>query len=731
MTGNRGRRAGDASRGQVLVVFAMSMTLFLGLCALVIDVAWYWSNSLRVQRAADAAALAGVVYLPGDEVSAIAAARAEAVKNGYTNGVGGTVVTAGKDAANPRSLRVTVSASVPTYFMHFFGTNALAAQRSSQAEYVLPVPMGSPENYYGVFGKLRTPLTYTPVTTTTPVVTTLLLPTTSPSGNWLNPTWAQSATDADASATQSSTTNPYQAWSGFNIPAPGAGTFTLDGIELQVRAASTDPTGCALRASLSWNGASVTTGASWTATTHDVVLTDLNQALYTVGGSTDTWGRTWTAAELTNANFRVRLQYLVPSVACATGYTASVDAIWVRLSWHLSVTVNVPDANLTGPNNEILTPRGFWGAMLSQGAETINGDAYLPYYQTRTGSLSTDYKPNDYYDYAVEMPAGSANGQVQVFDPGFCATAVSGEYGTGDRWFAGTNPVSAFYLLYDTQNTLYDKSDDVLVASSGDLFKQQQASDTVLQGPTGSGVVSCSPGATAVQTDGRYWHNRWWTLANNLDGGTDGKVYRVHTQSTDPNVALDQVNANAQNNFALWATASGGTPSIYGLGAMEMFSPLDPSTASTFYLAQIEAVHAGKTVVISLWDPGDTADLPATLQILLPTTTGYTPGTFSWTAKKGTTNANADSCNTLTGTNVTSVVVNAGGSGGSGQKFNGCWVTITVRIPAAYAAPTPPGETGAGWWKIKYTMGAGTNSSSDVTTWQVQIRGNPVHLVLP
>ena len=31
----------------------------------------------------------------------------------------------------------------------------IAASRSSKAEYVLPVPMGSPENYYGVFGTLN------------------------------------------------------------------------------------------------------------------------------------------------------------------------------------------------------------------------------------------------------------------------------------------------------------------------------------------------------------------------------------------------------------------------------------------------------------------------------------------------------------------------------------------------------------------------------------------------
>ncbi|HEX7472339.1 MAG TPA: pilus assembly protein TadG-related protein, partial [Candidatus Limnocylindrales bacterium] len=43
------------SRGQVIVIFAGAMLAFMGLMAIVIDVSWYWANTLRVQRAADAA----------------------------------------------------------------------------------------------------------------------------------------------------------------------------------------------------------------------------------------------------------------------------------------------------------------------------------------------------------------------------------------------------------------------------------------------------------------------------------------------------------------------------------------------------------------------------------------------------------------------------------------------------------------------------------------------------
>ena len=716
-------------RGQVVVVFALGAMLFIGLCAVVIDVAWYWSNNLRVQRAADAAALAGVVYLPGDETGAFNAARAEATKNGYVNGVGGVTVTAAKDTSNARSLRVTVAAAVPTYFMRYFGIASIAARRTSQAEYVLPVPMGSPENYYGVFGLMRTPSGGTSTTTSTPYTTTQLLPTSSiPSpANWTTPANAYSSTDADASATKNSTTNPYQAWAGFAIPALGSGTFTLDGIEITVRAASTDATGCGLRASLAWASATTATSASgWTTTTRDVTLIAAAQTTYVVGGPVDTWGRTWATSELTSANFKIRLEYRVPGATCTTGYTASVDAITVKLYWHLSTTATVPDANLTGPSGEVLNARGFWGTMVAQGSADVNGDAYLPYYETRTSTTNPEYNTTNYYDYAVEMPPGSANGQVEIFDPVFCGTDSSGQYGTGDRWFSGSAAMSAFYTLYDTQNTLYDLSDDVEVASSGTLFRRIQASDTTLGGPTG--LTSCAAGATSDPADGRYWHNRWWTLATSLTGGSEGKVYRVHTATTDPTSATDQRSSDGQNSFALWATASGGTPSVYGLGAMEAYTPLDGGTAAQFYLAQIDAVHAGKTVVINLWDPGDTGSLSATLQIMLPTATGYQAASVTWSSKKGTTNTGASSCTGKTGSG-TSIVTNTGGT----SVFNGCWVAIEVRVPATYTAPTPPTETGPGWWKIKYVMGgtAASTPAYDVTTWQVTIRGNPVHLVLP
>ncbi len=712
-----GRRPRTASRGQVLVIFALSIVLFVGLCAVVVDIAWYWANSLRMQRAGDAAALAGVVYLPGDVPSAIAAAKAEASVNGFTDGAGGTTVTAGKDPANARSLRVTIVGAFPTFFMKLFGITTMKAQVTSQAEYVLPVPMGSPENYYGVFGQLRTPAGGTNQSQTVSESSSLILPTAISGTTWTTPANAESATDGGAVAVSSGTSQ--QTWTGFSVPAPGAGTVTITGIEMQLSAKGDAAAGCTLSANVYRKS-----GTAWATTTLSAALTSTSLSTYTIGGPGQLWGAAgWVTGDFTAANaFKMRL-WNTGSGACTT---ASVDAIWIHIYWDRTTSVFVPDPNVAGPGGETLNPRGFWGAMLSQGGESINGDAYLTNYDTRTSATNAAYNPTQYYDYAIEMPAGSANGTVYIYDPGFCATDPSGQYGTGDRWFTGTAAFSAFYTVYDTSGTPWDLTDDTLVASSGNLFASQQASDTTLNGPTG--LSSCAPGATSNQADGRYWHDRWYPLASGLTGGSDGKTYRIHTASTDPNSSANQLGTNGQNNFALFANASGGTPRIYGIGAMEMFSPLDGGSTSEFYLAQIDAVHAGKTLVVNLWDPGDTGALSANLQILIPTTTGYTPANLTWTSKKGTTNSGASACNGKSGSG-SSITTNPGNN----SQFNGCWVTITIPIPASYAAAQPPGEPDGGWWKIRYIMG-GTSASTpafDVTTWQVTIRGNPVHLVLP
>ena len=64
-----------------------------------------------------------------------------------------------------------------------------------------------------------------------------------------------------------------------------------------------------------------------------------------------------------------------------------------------------------------------------------------------------------------------------------------------------------------------------------------------------------------------------------------------------------------------------------------------------------------------------------------------------------------------------------------GQFFQNSWIKITIALPASYGGVslTPSGEPAAGWWKVKYTV----NKGNDTTTWMVNLRGAPVHLIVP
>ena len=393
-------------------------------------------------------------------------------------------------------------------------------------------------------------------------------------------------------------------------------------------------------------------------------------------------------------------------------------------------------AGCLNPDGPVLNPHRFWGTMNTEGAENVNGDAYQPYYDTRTGGVSPPcpvssvracYDAYNYYNYAVEMPAGSTGGYVYIFDPVFCATRLSS--GTGDRWFSGAGTgMSSWYELLDTNDTPYNLTDDIPVADSGSTFVNVGGIGLV------HGWQRREPSAsrsTRSYGDGRDYHDSWYLLNPGapLSGpatGTAPTIYRLHTTGTNPFNAADiaQRSANGEQSFSIFATANGTLPKVYGLGAMQMFSPLEVaggSAFSEFYIAQVPQAHAGKTLELSLWDPGDTGNLAANLQFEIPTASGWSATSLTWSSTTGTSNANAQTA-TPQPNRGNSIVSNVGG--GVKGVFNGCWLTVDIAIPANYTAQQN------GWWKIRYNM-SGNDTSSDVTTWTAKIRGNPVHLVLP
>ena len=340
----------SASRGQVVVIFAGAMLLFAMLSAAVIDLSWYWTNNLRMQRAADAAALAGAVWLPGDVPKAYLKAREEATKNGFDAATGFTV-TPLQDTTNPRRLHVSITGPIGTYFARIVGINSFAARRDARAEFSLPVPMGSPENYYGVFGTIRgrdvhpTPDRRRPRTVTgwqdannRPNLPNPNRP------RWTNANRADNNNDNNV-ATSTTTSGSLQYWNQFGLSFNPTVT-ALDGIELRMRAGLSGTGGtttdCRIDAYLSWNS-----GTTWTALKSQTLA--INETQYTLGSPTDLWGHLWTVNELQN----VWVRLVSNKVTCSANRTAFVDTLELQVSYKYSstntVTTNLGDVDMRGP----------------------------------------------------------------------------------------------------------------------------------------------------------------------------------------------------------------------------------------------------------------------------------------------------------------------------------------------------------------------------------------------
>jgi len=136
-------------RGIALVWMALTLVLMVLFAGFAVDVSNWWLRAERLQRAADAGAHAGVVFLPGDLPSATGRAKSQVGINGYAEGgPANTAITVSQEP-NPNRLRVRVTSDVPAYFLSLIGLGKVRMSREAVAEYVAPVPMGSPQNKLG------------------------------------------------------------------------------------------------------------------------------------------------------------------------------------------------------------------------------------------------------------------------------------------------------------------------------------------------------------------------------------------------------------------------------------------------------------------------------------------------------------------------------------------------------------------------------------------------------
>ncbi|MFZ1266407.1 MAG: hypothetical protein WAU95_08090, partial [Anaerolineae bacterium] len=204
----------------------------------------------------------------------------------------------------------------------------------------------------------RTPKpTKTPTRTATPTATPTDGPTPTPTATvpvlntgFLSPTANQPTDGGDANGFEVSPTNAYaddglfaadmdsgtgtstsctsprkdrHLYYNFDVALPGGATIT--GLEVRLDAKADSSVGAPfLCVQLSADG-----GVTWT-TPQGTGTLGATEATFTVGGSANTWGRTWTVANLSNASFRMRLTM----VAAAVDRDFSLDYVALRVHYH-------------------------------------------------------------------------------------------------------------------------------------------------------------------------------------------------------------------------------------------------------------------------------------------------------------------------------------------------------------------------------------------------------------
>ncbi len=353
----------------------------------------------------------------------------------------------------------------------------------------------------------------------------------------------------------------------------------------------------------------------------------------------------------------------------------------------------------------------FWAAVSGYCSGHESGDKKLARYESYSTCSSTsacqpngspasddDYDPEGYL-YAIDLPTNQSSLKLDVYD---------GEYNRDqstvpqDGELVNNQTITTTFKIYDRNATPLDLSNLTLLQTIN------------------------------VSTNDSTYTNQWKRLYT-WNNPKAGQYYvRVLTNAS----GSETTNSRGSNGFGLRAftgssfstcstisTASNynaNCPQLHAVSDMSIFANLDGTTAD-FYLAQIDPIHAGKTMRINLFDSGEGA---SSLQILDP---NGNPAAFSWstpcnppTPPTGTCTGTATGANPLLDVSGTGTQPYTGLQ--SSSKYNDRFITIDIPLPSNYSTV----YGGKVWWKVRYNVGS---SPTDRTTWSVNIVGDPVHLL--
>ena len=140
-------------RGYVLAMTALLLIPLMVFAAFAVDVGAWYVKGQQAQRAADAAALAGVVWMPNfaeAEAAAVDAARRNGFEEpgGFSTGIQAGLPQIEVTPIGAQRLQVIIHTKEQSYFGKVV-LDEVEIDRRATAEYNLPVPLGNPTNALG------------------------------------------------------------------------------------------------------------------------------------------------------------------------------------------------------------------------------------------------------------------------------------------------------------------------------------------------------------------------------------------------------------------------------------------------------------------------------------------------------------------------------------------------------------------------------------------------------
>ncbi|MDH4118369.1 MAG: pilus assembly protein TadG-related protein [Acidimicrobiia bacterium] len=297
-----------------------------------------------------------------------------------------------------------------------------------------------------------------------------------------------------------------------------------------------------------------------------------------------------------------------------------------------------------------------------------------------------EFRSGGYY-YGVEVPAGVSSFNVAVMNGSFYAGGTllsgTGDYALEESYYDG-NPNDS---RWNTTFTLY-------------------APDATPTDPYDNSTVVCSRtfgtryGSNPQSNDSTYWtdYNVCSSSASTATHGIGTYVMRVSTSTVSGYSGI------GANQYRVRVDSVGGSSRLFGINDMSIYTNVSGGV-SNIYLAEIPTIHAGKKLLINLYDPGE--DNGNAYMTIRPPSGSVSCSYRAYNeAGSQTRSGNSSTCRIQTA------------SSGS-SYFQGNWVRINIDIPATYSCTTNC------WWRIYIE----NSQSHDRTTWSAQVIGNPVRLV--